>query len=179
MVPVIDVVFDQLSGENQVLARLDAFPNELQERLRPTVERIIADMLSRVQSAEPVRTGALVDSTRSFVDVNDKGMRGRVRILSPPGKGGQHNIYAGALEYGAHAHITVRAHGQNLDHVFDQEMSPQQVMVSAYQRDVNITERRFLRDALADFASEFEREVQLAIVEVARNFNPDSAGGET
>lgn len=175
MVPVIEVVFDQLSGENQVLARLNAFPDELQERLRPTIERITAAMLSRVQAGEPVRTGALVDATRSFVDVNEKGMRGRVRILSPPGKSGQHNVYAGALEYGAHARTTVSAHAQTLDHVFDQEISPQQVMVAAYQRDVNIAERRFLRDALADFASEFEREVQLAIVEVADKWNPDSA----
>ena len=178
MVPVIDVVFDTIGGENQVLARLNAFPTELQERLRPVVERITAAMLSRVQAAEPVRTGALRDATRAFVDANERGLRGRVRILSPPNKAGQHNIYAGALEYGVHAHISVDAHAQSLDHVFDHEMSPQQVMVAAYQRDVNISAQRFLRDALGDFIAQFEAEVARAITEAAVAFNP-TASSET
>lgn len=174
----VEFILDETS-ENRVVFRLDAFPNELQERLREPIARITAAMLARVQAAEPVRTGALYDATRSFVDVNQNRMRGRVRIESPPGKGGQHNIYAGALEYGAHAHVTVGAHSQTLDHVYDQEIPPEQVMVAAYQRDVNITARRFLRDALVDYAPDFEAEVLRAIAEVVGKFNSEGDTSES
>lgn len=165
----IQLIFDEAS-ENRVLARLNEFPDDLQKRLEDPIKSITAEMLALVLAAEPVRTGALHDATQSFVDIRDNLIRGRVRVLSPPNKAGQHNTYAGALEYGAHGRTAVAAHEMTLDHVFDESIPAEQVMVAAYSRDVNITERRFLRDALGNVAAEFEIEVQKAITELAGSF---------
>lgn len=165
----VQLIWDE-SSETRVIARLNEFPDDLAKRLEDPIRRITAEMLALVQAAEPVRTGALRDATTSFVDIRENLIRGRVRILSPPGKAGDHNVYAAALEYGAHARATVGAHEMKLDHVFDESIPPEQVMVAAYQRDINITDRRFLRDALSNVAAEFEIEVQKAITELAGSY---------
>lgn len=144
--------------DTRLLARLDALPPELQDKLRPAIERLTAEMLDRVQAAEPYRTGALREATRSFVDQRDNMLRGRVRALAEPG-GPAHNVKAGALEYGAHGDVAVRAYERDAG-----------VAVEAYHRDVNVAAYAFLRDAVADVQSEFEAEIERAIADLAKDF---------
>jgi hypothetical protein len=161
------LIFDETS-ENRLIAHLNEFPDTLAKALAEPIRRITDAMLSHVIAAEPVRTGALHDATKAFTDFRDNLIRGRVRILA--GGPGLSHAKAAALEYGAHGPAHVAAHSMRLDHVFDEEIPPEDVMVSGYTRDVNITERRFLRDALAAEIAEFEIEVQKAITELAGSF---------
>jgi len=153
-------------GENRLLARLDSLPRQMREKLVPVINRITDEMLQRVLAAEPQRTGALKAATQRFVDNRAHLLRGRVRVLREPGQKTDHNIKAAALEYGAHGNAQVGAHEMSLDHVFDTPIDPEQVMVAAYNRDVNITADRFLRDALIGLQAEFEIEVERAIAEL-------------
>jgi hypothetical protein len=121
-----------------------------------------------VHAREPVRTGALRDSTRSFVDVRDAFIRGRVRIVAEDQRAA---IKAGSLEYGVHRSVPVSPHEMELDHVFDQPIDPEEVMVEAYSRDVNLTAMRFLRDSLSDSVAAFEIAVQNAMNEAVGGFN--------
>ncbi len=153
---MIDVLLD--FDETKLLARLDKLPQELQDRLAEPIAKLTADLLARVQAGEPYRTGALREATQSFVDQREGMIRGRVRVLSEPGSKVNHNAKAGALEYGAHGDIEVSSYSRDGG------------TVEAYHRDVNIAERRFLRDAAADLRSEFEALIQRAIAEAAKDF---------
>ena len=168
---MIDLVFD-MPNENQLLARLNAFPLELQARLKPVIERLTEKMLAEVQAREPVRTGALRSETHAFVNERPDSIKGRVRILTKQEADPKREaIKAAALEYGAHGTASVSAHAMSLDHVFADPIAPEEVAVDAYQRDVNITARRFLRDSLADTLAEFEIEVQRVMTEAVGGFN--------
>jgi len=151
--------------DREVLARLSRLPDELLDRLQPIIERLTAEMYARVIAAEPKRSGALMRATRQFVDRQSNLIRGRVRILGEPG-GPKHNVKAAALEYGAHGNASVREHEMSLDHVFDIPIDPEEVLVSAYNRDVNITADRFLRDALIGIEAQFEAEIEHVIAEL-------------
>ncbi len=143
--------------ETRLLARLDHLPHELHARLAGPIRELTEALFARVQAAEPYRTGALRAATRSFVDDRENLIRGRVRVLGESGRG-KHNVKAGALEYGAHGDAAVHGYAR------------EDATVSAYHRDVNIAEHRFLRDAALDLRTEFEAMVERAIAEVVGEF---------
>ena len=164
----IRLTWDQVAERN-VIAHLDALPDELERRVAPTIARLTDQLLALVIAAEPVRTGALRAATQEFLVNAQNFVRGGVRI-GPRGDGREHNVAAAALEYGVDAQVLVDTHSMTLDHLFGIDMPPEQVMVSAYERDVHITERRFLRDALGSETAQFEIEVQRAITEVVGSY---------
>jgi hypothetical protein len=163
----IDVTID-MPTERRVLARLAALPESLKQRLAGPIGRLTEAMLARVLAREPSRTGQLRGDTKAFVDVRESFVRGRVRVLPDPGT--NFNLRAAALEYGAHGVAHVRAHSMGLDHAWAQAIAPQQVLVQAYQRQVNITALAFLRDALGSMQGELTAAIDGAIAEEARSF---------
>lgn len=162
------LTWDQVAERN-VIAHLDAFPDELQRELAGPLAHFTDLLFALVEAAEPVRTGALRAATHEFITNAQNFMRGGVQI-GPRDGSDQHNVAAAALEYGVNANVFVRDHSMLLDHLFGIEMPPEQVMVGAYERDVHITERRFLRDSLDSVAAQFELEVQRAITEIAGSY---------
>jgi hypothetical protein len=96
----IDFKIDVINDDRLQL-RLNEFPRKVQQQLKQTIGSLVRELLTRVQAAEPVRTGTLRRATHAFVDEGLRGgapwVRGRVRVL-----GGEGNLGArfGALEYG-------------------------------------------------------------------------------
>lgn len=153
-----------IPNERQILLRLTQLPIALRSQLLPTITSLAERLLSRVQAAEPVRTGGLRGATHMFVDQGENFIRGRVRILGRPGSGrGAHNVAAAALEYGVKRSISVRAHLMRLEHVFARVGDRRLVMVEAYQRRTSISPRRFLRDPAASLRGAAKREIETAI----------------
>src|SRR5438477_13133927 len=99
----IEVTFNADAAGRRVAATLEGLPADLLIRLRPTFERLTAELLAKVRAGEPHRTGALEAATQAFVDdIAGVRLRGRVRVLAEPGQTGRFNVKAVALEYGAH-----------------------------------------------------------------------------
>lgn len=162
-----------IPNERQVLLRLAQLPIALRSQLLPTITSLAEQLLSRVQAAEPSRTGTLRSSTRMFVDQGENFIRGRVRILGRPGgRGGAHNIAAAALEYGVNRSIKVRAHQMRLEHVFGRAGERHLVMVDAYQRRTQIRARRFLRDPAAALRERARNELETAINQALQGIIP-------
>jgi hypothetical protein len=166
----IEITFNADEAGRRVAAVLEGLPADLLTRLRPTFERLTAELLAKVRAGEPHRTGALEAATQAFVDdIAGVRLRGRVRVLAEPGQKGRYNIKAAALEYGAHGPARVSAHERLLDHVYATPIAAEEVMVAAYERDVNVTAWAFLRDAFGGMQSEFEAEVERTLAAIQRD----------
>jgi hypothetical protein len=132
---MITPTFTVTVSDTQVQAHLAKLPIALRTNLQKTIQTLTTELLARVRAAEPVRTGLLRSMTRSYVDVTETMVRGRVRILAT-GHASRLGAAFGALEYGAHAAILVKAYQRRGG------------MVRSYARVVNIAEQRFLRNSL-------------------------------
>lgn len=139
--------------DRRIQARFEALPEALKRQLVPRLRVIEEAFLAAVHAAEPRRTGRLIQETQGFVNVGDDYVRAVVKVLHDPGSTGRDNAKAAALEYGAHATITVRGyealHGEN---------------VAAYQRRVNIAEHRFLRGPFEAIKEDARLAIEQAIV---------------
>jgi hypothetical protein len=130
------------SNLNKLVLHFDQMQDDLKRQLEVAITRLTMQLLSRVKGAEPVRTGRLRAATRSFVDVRQDFVRGRVRVL-PTGKAQSVGAAFGALEYGAPGKrrsgpVRVRGYSRSSG------------AVAAYQRRrPHITARRFLRGPAA------------------------------
>jgi hypothetical protein len=143
--PTFTVEFD----DERLLLHFEKLSTTLKTNLRSTITSLTDNLLGQVRSAEPSRTGLLRSLTRAFVDEGDNFVRGRVRVLGPPGS--RHNIAAAALEYGVHRSVSVRAYQR------------QSFQVRAYERQADIAARRFLRDPAAAMRSKVLAALQAAI----------------
>jgi hypothetical protein len=126
-------VFTVKTDDRRLVLQFERLPLTLKTNLTTTITTLTDQLRLRVRAAEPRRTGRLQLETRSFVDVSETAVRGRVRVLGPSGAGP--NIAAAALEYGAHQRFQVRAY----------QRAGGSIAVSAYTRRANIAARRFLR----------------------------------
>jgi len=153
---VSDLNISVESNINRLVLHLDQMPDELKRRLEVKISELTMQLLSRVKAAEPVRTGRLRAATRSFVDVRQDFMRGRVRILST-GKAQSVGAAFGALEYGAPGKrrsgpVRVRGYSRSSG------------AVAAYQRRrPHITARRFLRGPAAAMRSRALAELEAIV----------------
>ncbi|HWP16218.1 MAG TPA: hypothetical protein VNM46_11380 [Xanthobacteraceae bacterium] len=144
------------SNINRLVLHLDQMPDELKRRLEVKISELTMQLLSRVKAAEPVRTGRLRAATRSFVDVRQDFVRGRVRVLST-GKAQSVGAAFGALEYGAPGKrrsgpVRVRGYSRSSG------------AVAAYQRRrPHITARRFLRGPAAAMRSRALAELEAIV----------------
>jgi hypothetical protein len=145
-------------NDRNVTLHIDELAAALRTRLRPTITALTNELLAKVQSAEPRRTGMLQSLTRAFVDEREGFIRGRVRVLGPGGRG--HNIAAAALEYGAHRGGSVKAYRRG------------GTPVAAYQRRASdIAARRFLRNAAEGIRAKALAELQKAIAAAIADVN--------
>lgn len=151
----------------RIQLRLDAFPRELQRRLKQTIGMLTQQLLVRVEAAQPVRTGKLRRATHAFVDEGIKRgvpwVRGRVRVL-----GGEGNLGArfGALEYGGPGRrrfgkkVKVRAYSRG------------GVRINAYERrQPTIRAMRFLRGPAQAQRARAIAALEAAINDAIGNFN--------
>jgi hypothetical protein len=153
---VSDLNISVESNINRLVLHLDQMPDELKRRLEVKISELTMQLLSRVKAAEPVRTGRLRAATRSFVDVRQDFVRGRVRVLST-GKAQSVGAAFGALEYGAPGKrrsgpVRVRGYSRSSG------------AVAAYQRRrPHITARRFLRGPAAAMRSRALAELEAIV----------------
>jgi hypothetical protein len=133
-------------------------PLNLRTNLQKTIQALTTELLGRVRAAEPVRTGLLRSQTRSYVDVTENYVRGRVRILAT-GHASRTGAAFGALEYGAHAAILVKAYQRRGG------------LVREYARVVNIAEQRFLRNSLDAMRAKATAELEAAVAKTVEEFN--------
>jgi hypothetical protein len=136
--------------DRRLLLHFEQLPKLVQKNLQTTVTKLTQELLGRVREAEPVRTGVLRSATRSFVDVTESMVRGRVRILAT-GRASRTAAAFGALEYGAHRGFAVRAYRR------------QGIAVAAYERRANITAQRFLRGSAEAMRGYIITELEAAV----------------
>lgn len=152
----------------RAVAAFEELPHELLERLVGPLGTLTRALLARVLAGEPEKTGALHGDTHAYVDVHDERVTGRVKVL--PEEGERFNFKAVALEYGAHGLAEVAERHMTLDHAWGRAIEPEQELVKAYSRHVNITELAFLRNAAAGMPHEFNEAVEKAMAEMAKAF---------
>lgn len=153
---MFEVVFD-VANERDLGVHFDHLLPAIRDGLAPTIASLSERLLARVQASEPHRTGLLAEATHAFTSIAAERLRGGVHISPEPSGGGsgEHNIKAGALEYGAHSNVEVHAY-QRADGT----------EVSAYERHANIEARRFLRNAIDDMRAEAEAEIEAALQKI-------------
>lgn len=152
------------SNLNKLVLHFDQIPDALKRKLEVTITRLTTQLLSRVKAAEPVRTGRLRAATRSFVDVRQDFVRGRVRIL-PTGKAQRIGAAFGALEYGAPGKrrsgpVRVRGYSRSTGAVAGYE-----------RRRPHIRARRFLRGPAAAMRPRIKAELSEAIGQAINEFD--------
>lgn len=156
----------EIDGDRLVALRFEQFPERARAAIANRLGSITQRLLARVQGTEPSRTGRLRSETQSSVAARGDRISGRVFVDASRGGEGEHGK-AGALEYGAHGTAHVGAHAMQLSHIYNEMMEPREVLVAAYDRRVNIAERRFLRGPLDEMRSEIIEELRQALAEVA------------
>ena len=143
-----------IQGERDIALRLEQMPQVVHQRLLSRIGALTARLYAAVEEREPRRTGKLTGETVEVIDETPDLVRGRVRVAARDrnewGK-------AAALEYGAHGSVTVRAY-QRQGHT--PRGTPAQQMVEAYQRRVNIPERRYERGALEGMRGEIKADLE-------------------
>ena len=156
----LDIIVSSSSA--RVLAEHFAeLPRRLQMALVAPTRQVTLDMYRAVIAAEPHGTGKLRAATRWFVDVGHAGdgnwIRGRVRVLPPPGA--SFNIAAAAINYGALKYRPVSAHRMTLSHFWGHSVPSQDVMVTAYHRHIDVAAQHFLEAAVPAAKARWQEQV--------------------
>lgn len=152
-----------VTGDREVELLFDEFPQRLHASLRVRIESLTEELYARIESAVPRRTGKLAQSVRSALRDTPDRIAGTVSVSGQFAK-------AAALEYGAHAAFTRKAHAMRLDHVFARKLAgPITVDVPSASVTADIAERRFLRGPEAEMAGEVEADLRAAIDEAAES----------
>lgn len=151
----IDVV---ISGERDVAARFEALPARLHQHLVQRIGGLTARLAADARSRAPSRTGKLRSEIAEHVEETADLVRGRVTVDT----GGDRNerAKAGALEYGAHRSVAVRAFARS-GHTPLGAAAEQ--AVAAYTRRTNIVEERYMRSALDDLRGEAKAALEEAL----------------
>lgn len=156
----------EVTGDRLVALRFEKFPDIAREAIRKRIEAMTKQLLSGVHGREPSLTGRLRGETTGAVSESADRVRGnvgvRVRQASDPGREAGK---AGALEYGAKGSVSVKAHSQQLTHVYGRMIQPMAVFVTAYSRQADITEHRYLRGPTEALRSTFLAGIRAALDE--------------
>jgi hypothetical protein len=151
------------SNLNKLILHFDQMPDQIKRELEVKITHLTQQLLGQVKAAEPRRTGRLRAATRSFVDVRQDFVRGRVRIL-PTGKASRLGAAFGALEYGGPGKrrsgpVRVHAYTRLSGHV------------AAYQRSrPKIAARRFLRGPATAMRPRALAELELIVGKALHQF---------
>jgi hypothetical protein len=148
----------------------DKLPEALRNRLAVTIRTLTDELLAEVKAGEPRRTGRLQAMTRSFVDVKEGWVRGRVRVLRSEGANAA--AAAGALEYGAPGRrggFRVRSYRRRLTQVFGHPVSSQSILIHSYTRKAHIRAMRFLRNPAATMLPRARLALEQAVAEAIKD----------
>lgn len=148
----------------------DKLPEALRNRLAVTIRTLTDELLAEVKSGEPRRTGRLQSMTRSFVDVKEGWVRGRVRVLR--NASANFAAAAGALEYGAPGRrgaFRVRAYRRRISQVFGHPVHGQSILIHSYTRKAKIREMRFLRNPAAAMLPRARLALEAAVAEAIKD----------
>lgn len=152
-----------LIGDRETVARLEALPERLRNRLTARITALALKLEDHVKSdylsgqVLNVKTGALRRSIHNSIQSGTSNVTGIVGSYSLP--------YARFWELGFQGTETVRAHLRQQTMAFGRPMTPKEVMVRQHTRDVNNPGRPFLKPALADMRDEIVAGIEGAIQE--------------
>jgi phage gpG-like protein len=155
----------EVTGADEVAARLRSFPDRLRSRLAAVLERVGGVLGDRVRDklggdVLHMRSGRLAGGLTLAVDTGD----GTSVTL---GIDGDAVPYAAYQEFGFHGSETVRAQLRTIKAAFGRPIAPRQVAVRGYTRRVDYPAHSFLRSALADIAPD-------AVAEIAANVGDEA-----
>lgn len=139
-------------GDRAIALKFQRIPVAIHDRLLATITRLTEELYSRIEAAEPKLSGRLESRTTERITDRDNLIAGAVRIGGSRGD----KLKALALEFGAHGTASVHAYSRGHD-----------AAVSAYTRQVNIAEHRFLRGPFDAMAGEIEDEIKRAFAGAA------------
>lgn len=152
------------SNATRLALHFEKLPFAIKQKLEVAISKLTIQLLHEVRAAEPVRTGRLRAATRSFVDVRQDFVRGRVRIL-PTGKAQAVAAAFGALEYGGPG---ARRAGKKVE---VKGYTSGSRRVGPYKRrQPHIRARRFLRGPAAAMRPRAMAELEAIVGKTIREF---------
>jgi hypothetical protein len=153
------------SNTRNAAIKFEQFPEAARVRLVEVITGLTAELNSAVHAAAPTKSGKLQSEIQSFVDQTKDRVIGKVKVVA--GGNLQELLKAIALEYGARQPTEVRAHSQELTTVFGKKVSPETVMVAAYNRTPNIAAGNYMRGPLAAMQPEIIAALNAAVADAA------------
>lgn len=154
-----------LSGDREIMARLDQLNGRLPGEMRIGMERLTVKLQTRVKrklsgDVLNVRTGRLRNGVSRDVQADGLQVTG---IVSDPVK------YAPPHEYGFRGTVDVREHMRTIRQAFGRPIEEKQITVRQHSMQMNLPERSFLRSALAEMesAGEIRGEMEAAAARAA------------
>lgn len=134
----------EITGDREARLRLDAFPDNVYDRMVVAMQGIEQRLEAAIIAAEPSRTGALRAITGGTV-YHDNPNR-IAAVVGVRADNANDAKKAGALEYGSRGNsVAMAAHQAKLDHLWSRAIAPITVSVGPHSRVPNITAQRFLR----------------------------------
>mgnify|MGYP000959097200 FL=1 len=104
-----------------------------------------------------VQSGRLRGSLASKVEESGGVIEGIVSA------GGAHVKYAFIHEFGLSAALSIKEHLRHIKQAFGRPITPRDVLVKAHSRNVNVKEKRFMRDSLDEIAKIVPKNIDKAI----------------
>jgi hypothetical protein len=151
----------QIEGGDEVIERLQSFPDRLAVRLSGVMQMLGLELQERASeklggAVLQRRSGKLAAGLTLDLDTGQDETTMTVGVNSSV-------RYAAYQEYGFHGTETVRAHLRVIKEVFGRPIAARTVAVKAYTRRVNYPAHSFLRSALADIAPDVEAQIEDAV----------------
>jgi phage gpG-like protein len=157
------VIAAHIVGDGEVLARLRAIPDAVNNGIARAITKLGIDLQSKVQhdalsgQVLAVRSGALKSSTDLRIDQSATAIAATIFSSS---------AYAGVHEFGFAGTVDVRASLRNIKEAFGRPISERTIQVRAYRRRMDLPERSFLRSAMEEMAPAIRDEVEAALRDV-------------
>lgn len=162
------IVTGKVSGDEQVIKRLQSIPPSVHAKLLAAVTRLTIELQGYVVrnklSGQVLKrvTGTLVRSIQPKV-VNDA--NGIIGIVGSRSNESKALKYAAVHEYGFKGVVTVKSHLRMQTMAWGKSITPTQVTVKEHAMKMNIHERSFLRSSLAENADNIRAKIGKAIGE--------------
>ncbi|ENU36023.1 hypothetical protein [Acinetobacter parvus] len=152
MVDSVDVHIQLNEENNRVKVEIRRTITALTLKLQRMVQE---DMLSGQRLN--VQSGRLRGSLASKVEESGGVIEGIVSA------GGAHVKYAFIHEFGLSAALSIKEHLRHIKQAFGRPITPRDVLVKAHSRNVNVKEKRFMRDSLDEIAKIVPKNIDKAI----------------
>lgn len=141
--------------------------NEINDRVRAEIRRTVNALTLKLQRTiqEDMLTGQRlnVQSGRLRGSISSKVEDDKDWIEGTVGAGGALVPYAFAHEFGLKGSLSIKSHLRIMKKAFGKAITPRQVMIKAHSRNVNMLERRFMRDSLDQIAKIVPKNIDAAI----------------